>query len=84
MTPEEIAGFYLKDIILEPVGQSNEQLSLGDLEGNRFDICIRDAGPEDLARRVAAVCETVSQALPNYFGLQRFGVIRPLTHRIGS
>ena len=84
VTPEEIAGFYLKDIILEPVGQSNEQLSLGDLEGNRFDICIRDAGPEDLAGRVAAVCETVSQALPNYFGLQRFGVIRPLTHRIGE
>ena len=33
VTPEEIAGFYLKDIILEPVGQSNEQLSLGDLKG---------------------------------------------------
>ncbi len=53
VTPEEIAAIYLKDITLEPVGQSNEQLSLGDLEGNRFDICIRDADPEDLAGRVA-------------------------------
>ena len=84
VTPGEVAAFSLKDIILEPVGQSNEQLSLGDLEGNRFDIRIRDADPEDLAGRVAAVTETASQALPNYFGLQRFGVIRPLTHRIGE
>ncbi|MGD0534107.1 MAG: tRNA pseudouridine(13) synthase TruD [Methanoregula sp.] len=84
VTPDEIAAVSLKDIILEPIGQSNEQLSLGDLEGNRFDICIRDADPEDLAGRVATVTETASQALPNYFGLQRFGVIRPLTHRIGE
>jgi tRNA pseudouridine13 synthase len=84
VTPEDIAAFSLKDITLEPVGQSNEQLSLGDLEGNRFAICIRDADPEDLADRVAAVTGTASQALPNYFGLQRFGVIRPLTHRIGE
>ncbi|MGA2699352.1 MAG: tRNA pseudouridine(13) synthase TruD [Methanoregula sp.] len=84
VTPEEIAAIYLKDITLEPVGQSNEQLSLGDLEGNRFDICIRDTDPEDLAGRVATVTETASQALPNYFGLQRFGVIRPLTHRVGE
>ena len=84
VTPEDIAAFSLKDITLEPVGQSNEQLSLGDLEGNRFAICIRNADPEDLAGRVAAVTGAASQALPNYFGLQRFGVIRPLTHRIGE
>src|SRR5208283_4750132 len=34
--------------------------------------------------RVAAVTKTTAQALPNYFGLQRFGVIRPLTHRVGE
>ncbi|MGA2161134.1 MAG: tRNA pseudouridine(13) synthase TruD [Methanoregula sp.] len=84
VTPEEIAALYLKDITLEPVGQSNEQFSLGDLEGNRFNICIRAADPEDLAGRVSAVTEAASKALPNYFGLQRFGVIRPLTHRIGE
>ncbi|HNX17089.1 MAG TPA: tRNA pseudouridine(13) synthase TruD [Methanoregula sp.] len=84
VTPEEIAKFSLKDIVLEPVGQSNEQLSLGDLSGNQFDICIRDADPKDLAGRVEEVTKTASLALPNYFGLQRFGVIRPLTHRIGE
>lgn len=84
VTPEEIARLHIKDISLEVIGQSNEQLSLGDLGGNRFEICIRDADPEELAGRVAAVTKTTAQALPNYFGLQRFGVIRPLTHRVGE
>jgi tRNA pseudouridine13 synthase len=84
VTAEEVAALHIKDIMLEPVGIANEQLSLGDLGGNRFDICIRDADPDNLAGRVASVTETAAQALPNYFGLQRFGVIRPLTHRIGE
>ncbi|MDD4484100.1 MAG: tRNA pseudouridine(13) synthase TruD, partial [Methanoregula sp.] len=84
VSPEEIAAFSLKDITLEVVGSANEQLSLGDLAGNRFDLLIREAEGDDLSGRVAAVTETAGHALPNYFGLQRFGVIRPLTHRIGE
>jgi tRNA pseudouridine13 synthase len=40
-----VAAISLKDISLEPVGQSNEALSLGDLQGNRFDLVIRDVEP---------------------------------------
>lgn len=84
VTPAEIAAFSLKDITLEVVGSANAQLSLGDLSGNRFDLVIRGAEGDDLEGRVAAVTTAASEAFPNYFGLQRFGVIRPLTHRIGE
>ena len=84
VAPEEIAEFRLKDITLEVVGRSNAALSLGGLQGNRFNIVIRDACPVDLEIRVASVSAVAAMALPNYFGLQRFGVIRPLTHRIGE
>ena len=84
VTPEQVAALHLKDITLVVLGQANGQLSLGDLAGNRFDIRIRDADPDDLAGRVASVTGAAALALPNYFGLQRFGVIRPLTHRIGE
>jgi tRNA pseudouridine13 synthase len=84
VTPEQAAAVYLKDITLEPIGQSNEALSLGDLLGNRFDIMIRDPDPTDLASRVCSVSETVAAGVPNYFGLQRFGAIRPVTHRVGE
>jgi len=38
VTPEQLSEVRLKDITLEPVGQVNEALSLGDLLGNRFSI----------------------------------------------
>ena len=84
VTPEQVAAVYLKDITIEPLARSNEGLSLGDLQGNRFDIVIRDPDPSDLAGRVQNVTETVAAGVPNYFGLQRFGAIRPVTHRVGE
>jgi tRNA pseudouridine13 synthase len=84
VTPEQAAELLLKDISLEPVGNVNEALSLGDLLGNRFTILIRDAIPDELETRVRAVNETVCQGIPNYFGLQRFGATRPVTHLVGE
>jgi tRNA pseudouridine13 synthase len=84
VTFEQVSEIRLKDIILEPVGQVNEALSLGDLLGNRFTIIIRDTSPDDLEARVRATNETVCQGIPNYFGLQRFGATRPVTHLVGE
>lgn len=84
VTPGQAAAVYLKDISLESLTQSNEGLSLGDLQGNRFDIVIRDPDMADLASRVRSISETVAAGVPNYFGLQRFGAIRPVTHRVGE
>lgn len=84
VTPEQVSGVFLKDIVIEPIGQANEALSLGDLSGNRFDIVIRNPEPDDLSRRVREISDTVAAGIPNYFGLQRFGGIRPVTHRVGE
>ncbi|MDP2795984.1 MAG: tRNA pseudouridine(13) synthase TruD [Methanoregula sp.] len=84
VTAEQVAAIYLKDITLEPVRQSNEALSLGQLLGNRFDLVIRDTQSPDLARQVQTLTGTASDGVPNYFGLQRFGAIRPVTHRVGE
>lgn len=84
VTAEQVAGIRLKDITLEPVGQVNEALSLGDLQGNRFTITIRDADPIDLESRVGSITETICQGIPNYFGIQRFGATRPVTHLVGE
>jgi tRNA pseudouridine13 synthase len=84
VTPEQVAAVRLKDISIEVVGRSNEQLSLGDLGGNRFDLLIRDTDTNNLKERVVEISSIAATAIPNYFGLQRFGVIRPLTHRVGE
>jgi len=84
VTAEQVRAVQLKDIVLEPLRNANEALSLGSLQGNRFELVIRDAEPADLAPRVAAITETVRNGVPNYFGLQRFGAIRPVTHTVGE
>lgn len=82
--PEAVEGVHLKDISLEVVGRSQHPLSLGSLAGNRFEIVIRECLIEDLPARVQTVTEAVSAGVPNYYGVQRFGVIRPVTHIVGE
>lgn len=61
---------------------------LGDLIGNRFEIVARecDAKGDALAARCEAVEGELAQAggVPNFFGVQRFGSLRPVTHVVGE
>lgn len=84
LSPEAIEQVRLKDISLEVVGKSQHALVLGGLAGNRFAITIRDCIPDDLQERVQAATAVTSSGIPNYYGLQRFGVVRPVTHRVGE
>jgi len=60
---EKIKSLELKDIKLTYLGQGDKPISLGDLEGNSFEIVVRevDKVPEKITKFV------------NYFGEQRFG-----------
>ncbi|MDN7012727.1 tRNA pseudouridine(13) synthase TruD [Methanoculleus sp. FWC-SCC3] len=84
LTPEAVGQVHLADISLEVVGRSQHALSLGSLAGNRFDIVIRDCIEDGLPARVQAATEVASTGIPNYYGLQRFGVVRPVTHLVGE
>jgi tRNA pseudouridine13 synthase len=79
-----IENKHFKDVILEVVGRSPEPLSLGMLRGNRFSIWIRDCNAEDLAVPVQACVETAERGILNYYGIQRFGARRPVTHLVGE
>ena len=81
---EDVENIRIKDISLKVAGHANSQISLGDLKGNDFAITIRDIEAAD----PIPVLEEVSSAssagkIPNYFGIQRFGATRPVTHLTG-
>jgi tRNA pseudouridine13 synthase len=82
--PEAAGHVRLKDITLEVIRQQNTQLSLGDLAGNRFDIIVRECTAPDIAKTVGDITQDVANGVPNYYGLQRFGGVRPVTHRVGE
>lgn len=73
----------LRDISLDPIYRSHQQVSLGELRGNIFTIRIRDTGQDSIDERLSAITEKVLEGIPNYYGIQRFGAVRPVTHLVG-
>ncbi len=58
--------------------EKGDCIRLGDHLGNNFDILVRDSmvGDDDIER--------IKKGFPNYFGQQRFGDVRPITHEVGK
>lgn len=86
--PPPPSGFAIPDLELIEAYQSNDELVLGHHFGNAFDVRVRDS-PLD-AVLLAERCVSTTAALraaggfPNLFGRQRFGEVRPITHRVGA
>jgi tRNA pseudouridine13 synthase len=86
MSEEELARVRLKDVELTPVGRSNKKISLGDLWGNRFKITIRDIvlPVDETLEMVKNTTRELEKGAPDFFGVQRFGENRPVTHVVGE
>ncbi len=65
---------------------SDKRIELGDLFGNEFEITIREIDlPEKKVEKIILDCfKQMENGIPNYFGLQRFGGIREITHLVGK
>jgi len=84
----DIEKVHLKDIELKVLGRSRKSVELGDLWGNDFIITIRNiaCSPEETKRLLEKTTDGIlSQGgVPNFFGIQRFGSVRPVTHLVGK
>ena len=83
----------------EPVGRAGRPILFGDLAGNAFEVRVREPDEPgnadaitDQLQSFAGVDEDgrpenggtgTTVAVPNYFGHQRFGSGRPVTHEVG-
>lgn len=86
-TPEEIKGMRIRDVDVLDVFQTSKEIEIGSLRGNRFDIVVRDieSAKDETEGFSAATAKELELAggYPNFFGMQRFGSIRPITHIVG-
>lgn len=84
----EIEKIHLKDIELKVLGRSRKSVELGDLWGNEFIITIRDiaSSPEETGDLLEKTTNDIliQGGVPNFFGVQRFGSVRPVTHLVGK
>ncbi|MBN1235030.1 MAG: tRNA pseudouridine(13) synthase TruD [Methanotrichaceae archaeon] len=82
----ELSKINLPDLKIKVLGRTNRVVGLGDLLGNSFHITIRELCCPDPASRLAAITSEIEKhrGVPNYFGVQRFGDKRPITHKVGE
>jgi tRNA pseudouridine13 synthase len=82
----DLSKVNIKDVSFENIYQSDIPVRIGDLLGNRFEITVRniDEGivPEQIKKLLCPI-ETWG-GFPNFYGIQRFGVIRSITHLVGN
>ncbi|MFO7834706.1 MAG: tRNA pseudouridine(13) synthase TruD, partial [Halohasta sp.] len=93
--PEAVSALDIRGAAIEVLGRTGRSISFGDLHGNRFEIRVREAEP-GAAERVEATTSALREfvdgsdgdsettaGVPNWFGQQRFGSQRPVTHEVG-
>jgi len=82
-----VQALTIPDVVVSDAYRARRGISIGDLVGNRFSIRVSDMREGiDVARACADIRERLEAmgGFPNFFGVQRFGSIRPITHLIGK
>ena len=84
--PEAVTTIYIPDVEFLRIYRTRVSTALGSLYGNRFRIVVRGVDITDLKDRIESVGAKIEElaGFPNFFGVQRFGVVRPITHLIGK
>jgi len=87
-TSEQISSVKIKDLTLYPLRFSNEKIHSKILLGNQFHITIREIthSSAKIEQRIENVQNELANAsgVPNFFGHQRFGTKRAITHLVGK
>ncbi len=85
--PPQPGQVSLPRVEVREVYRTREELVLGHHYGNRFRIVLREVAspPEEAVSRARRLKEELHglHGFPNFFGVQRFGEVRPVTHSVG-
>jgi len=79
---KKIAEINLENLKLEFKHMTTKPIRLGNLIGNKFKIKISNTIKPK--KNIVNIIKELDGFFPNYFGIQRFGVMRPITHLVGK
>ena len=88
VSAEEISGIRIRDVEVRPLGYFRDGLAPFYLLGNKFRVRVKGISHRE-ANTSRIIGETIcalesSGGIPNFFGHQRFGTKRPITHIVGK
>jgi tRNA pseudouridine13 synthase len=83
---ENVKKFTSRYIDLREAYWDSERMELGSLKGNAFEITVREIelNEKETTQRIQNCFNEIKEGIPNYFGEQRFGGIRAITHKVGK
>ncbi len=81
----KITNLRIKNVAIHPIGFICNRLSSNLLLGNYFDISLRISDNKNIKRIILSNLKKIQNihGFLNYYGYQRFGSIRPVTHLVG-
>ena len=86
--PENVRKIRVRDLEIHPIGYVRDEMSSYFLLGNCFHITISavECSEKILKRRIDELVKKIEYlgGVPNFFGHQRFGTTRPITHLVGK
>ena len=82
---DKLSQLKIRDLFIRNIYPSKKPVKLGSHYGNNFVITIRDIENfSNLEENIKNIIDSIIEhGIPNYFGLQRFGSLRPNSHLIG-
>lgn len=86
-TSEKFKDVNIPDVQISNIYTSNHHLKMGRLYGNKFNILLTgtNLNGNDLKETITKTGNQLEKlnGFPNFFGVQRFGAVRPITHNVG-
>ena len=79
---KKIEKLTISNVEIEFIHKTTKPVRLGNLVGNKFKIKITESGKDK--NKINNILEQLNGGFPNYFGIQRFGAVRPITHIVGE
>ena len=81
---EKLLSVKIKEVEIKNVYLSDKKINMGSLRGNSFKIIVRDINEQNIGN-IEKIAQMLLDAggFPNFYGIQRFGIVRPTTHIVG-
>lgn len=83
---DKLSDIKIKDVKIENVYSSDHAVKIGELLGNKFEIKVRDIVRDVTKKNIQSIASIIERhsGFPNFYGIQRFGITRPITHVVGK
>ncbi len=85
---DRVMAVQVHQVRIEDAYLAKKAITIGDLSGNKFIIKVTETAlqGQEISESLNGTARKLKElgGFPNFFGVQRFGAVRPVTHEVGK